>query len=124
MIITTKTSAEELKKKYDVLIGWGAGRNEYVRKYNPCLFAMDYMIDMDKQLEGKVICGMKISDIGILEKLADKYVCFIVFPNIEKVVEQEAAKYIKNYDLIVSSLIDRGGVFVTQRVEKIYCFCN
>ena len=115
MIITTKISVEELNKKYDVLIGWGAGRNEYVRKYNPCLFAMDYMIDMDKQLEGKVICGMKISNISILEKLADKYICFIVFPNIEKVVEQEAAKYIKNYDIIVSSLIVNGGVLRERR---------
>jgi len=45
MIITTRTSAAELHNKYDTLIGWGAGRNEYVRKYNPCLFAMDYMIE-------------------------------------------------------------------------------
>lgn len=123
MIITTKTPVAELKK-YDLLIGWGVGRNEYVKKYNPCLFTMDYMIDVDEKLEGKTICGMKISNAHILDKLADKYICFIVFPNIEQAVEQEAAKYVKKYDIIISSLIEnRGGIF-TQRAERIFCFCN
>lgn len=109
MVITSKISITELRKKYDVLIGWGVGRNEYIRKYNPYMFSMDYMIDINKELEGKIICGMKISNIDILEKLADKHVCFIVFPNIEQAVDQEVSKHVKDYDIVVSALVELGG---------------
>lgn len=109
MVITSRISAAELREKYDVLIGWGVGRNEYIRKYNPFLFPMDYMIDINKELEGKTICGMKVSNTDILEKVADNHVCFIVFPNIEQSVEQEVSKYVKNYDIVVSALIELGG---------------
>lgn len=70
---------------------------------------MDYMIDINKELEGKTICGMKVSNTDILEKVADNHVCFIVFPNIEQSVEQEVSKYVKNYDIVVSALIELGG---------------
>ena len=109
MKITSRVSAEELREKYDMLIGWGAAKNEYMRKYNPCLFPLDYMIDINKELEGKIICGMKISNVDILEKLANDHVCFIIFPNIEQAVDQKASKYVKDYDTVVSALVDVGG---------------
>lgn len=122
MTITTKVTVAELRNKYDVLIGWGVGKNAYVRKYNPCLFSMDYMIDTNKELEGKIICGMKISNIDILEEMADKKICFIVFPNIEQAVNQEVSRYVKNYDMVVAVLVDAGGI--TQRAVRTYCLCS
>lgn len=119
MTITTKITVAELRNKYDVLIGWGVGKNAYVRKYNPCLFSMDYMIDTNKELEGKIICGMKISNIDILEEMADKKICFIVFPNIEQAVNQEASRYVKNYDMVVAALVDAGGYYYSESGEDI-----
>lgn len=109
MTITNKISAKELREKYDILAGWGAGRLEYIPRYNPCLFPLDYMIDMDKKLEGKTLCGMKVSGIDILDDLKDKTVCFIVFPQIEQIIEEEIKKHLKNYDIVVSRLVESGG---------------
>ncbi len=41
----------------------GGSRNEYLLKYNPYLFSLDYTIDIDRRLEGKSVCGMKISKV-------------------------------------------------------------
>lgn len=92
--------------KNDVLVGWGVGRKEYLLKYNPYLFPLDYMIDIDRRVEGRTICGMKISNVDILDKMRDKYICFIVFPNIEQAVEQEALKHVKNFDIVVAALME------------------
>ncbi|MCR2049394.1 hypothetical protein NSB25_19215 [Acetatifactor muris] len=123
MTITKRIPIEELREKYDVLVGWGVGRNEYLLKYNPYLFSLDYMIDIDRRLEGKTICGMKISNVDILDRIRDKYICFIVFPNIEQAVEQEASKHVKNFDIVVAALL--GGVETSiPKVEKICCLCR
>ncbi len=125
MTITNKVSAKELREKYDILIGWGAGRLEYISRYNPCLFPLDYMIDIDRRLEGKILCGMKISGIDILDDLKDKTVCFIVFPQIEQIIEEEVKKHLKNYDIVVSRLVEfgGGGIFI-QKKEKTFCLCS
>ena len=106
MVITKKVQTSELRGKYDVLIGWGCSKNEFILKYNPWLFPLDYMIDMNPGYHGKTICGMTISNVDILEKFAEHSVCFIVFPNIEQAVDEEAKKYLKNYDTIVSGLVE------------------
>lgn len=109
MVITNKTSIEDLKAQYDVLIGWEVSRSEYIMKYSLCAYRLDYMIDMNKGWEGKTVCGLTVSGVDILKKFADSHVCIIVFPNIEEAVAYEASKYLKNYDMVVSALIDFGG---------------
>lgn len=111
MTITNRINIKELREKYDVLAGWGAGRIEYIPRYNPWLFPLDYMIDMDRKLEGKTLCGMKISSVDILDSLKDKMVCFIVFPQIEQSIEREINKHLNNYDMVISRLVEyEGGV--------------
>lgn len=122
MTITNKISAKELREKYDILAGWGAGRLEYIPRYNPCLFPLDYMIDMDKKLEGKTLCGMKVSGIDILDDLKDKTVCFIVFPQIEQIIEEEIKKHLKNYDIVVSRLVESGGAFLFKRRRRPFVY--
>lgn len=109
MVITHKISIAELRRKYDVVIGWGTSRSEYIMKYNPCIYQMDYMVDINRKLEGQTICGMKISSVDILKNFLNKRLCIIVFPNIEEAVIQEASKYLENYDIVVSALVDNGG---------------
>lgn len=67
---------------------------------------MDYMIDKNSEIEGKVICGMRISNVDILKELYDKSVCFIVFPNIEEEVMREVEKYLEKLSTVIFALID------------------
>lgn len=62
MRYTKITSAEELRKKYDVLIGWGAGRDAFSKCYNPFGYKLDVMIDTARNLQGMIINGIKIED--------------------------------------------------------------
>ncbi len=49
MRYTCKTNINELRTSYDYLVGWGAGRDEYDRRYNLSLYQLDYMIDVKKR---------------------------------------------------------------------------
>lgn len=83
---------------------------------------------MNPGYHGKTICGMTISNVDILKKFAEHSVCFIVFPNIEQAVDEEAKKYLKNYDTMVSGLVEYnlGGEIESfiQRAERICCLSN
>ena len=42
---TKMQDIEYLKDNYDYLVGWGVGRDEFLGRYNPSLYHLDYMID-------------------------------------------------------------------------------
>ena len=106
MRYTCKTNINELRTSYDYLVGWGAGRDEYDRRYNLSLYQLDYMIDAAEENWGKIRCGIMMESQEILKNLVGKKVCFIIYPNIELEIMPEIEKYLKEYDFIASRLID------------------
>ena len=95
MRYTCKTNINELRTSYDYLVGWGAGRDEYDRRYNLSLYQLDYMIDAAKENWGKIRCGIKMESQEILKNLVGKKVCFIIYPNIELEIMPEIEKHLK-----------------------------
>ena len=114
-----------LRKKYKYLVGWGAGREEFFRHYNPAMYHLDYMVDINEAYHGKTICGVQISDRQILKGLKDQgKICVIIYPNAEYEIMEQAREYMDDFDVIVSRLIDcevdfSGTTFSTSREDEI-----
>lgn len=107
MKIIEKISANKIREIYDCVIGWGAGRMEFEKRYHPFLWPMDYMIDEKDGQQGKLICGMEICNKAVLKNLTDRRLCVIIFPNVEDDVIQELEKAgIKDYDTVVARLVE------------------
>lgn len=109
MRIKEKTKFNDLRAKYDYLIGWGAAKEEFEKRYTPFMYKLDYMIDSYR--EEDIICGTKIYNKTILEDV-DKHsnICFVIFPNLEDViVEDIKACGFEQFDTIVSRLIVADG---------------
>lgn len=106
-----KTDAKVLREKYDYLIGWGVARLEFCERYNPFMYKLDYLIDKSEKCVGKFYGGMEVKSIDdVLSKseLKNKKVCFIIYPNVELEVIDTIKKYLKDFDTIVSRLVDCG----------------
>jgi len=124
MRYTKITSAEELRKKYDVLIGWGAGRDAFSKCYNPFGYKLDVMIDTARNLQGMIINGIKIEAPSQVVKYKDKKICLIIFPNLEEEIIAEAEQYLSEFDTIVGSLVSvdknpLGHFYSTEREDLI-----
>lgn len=104
----TRTSCEELRKNYDVLVGWGNSVVEFERYYNPTLYKLDYLINGEGKDIGEKICGLVLSDASVLEELKDKKVCVIIYPNVEDRLLEQINKFLPNADTIVGRLVDTG----------------
>ena len=87
---TEMQKISSLRKEYDYLVGWGAGREEFFVHYNPAMYRLDYMIDIKESYHGKIICGVQISDRQILKELRGQgKICVIIYPNAEyEIIEQ------------------------------------
>lgn len=108
---TEKTKISFLRKEYKYLVGWGAGRDEFFLRYNPAMYHLDYMIDINESYHGKIICGVQISDKKVLKELKGKgKICVIIYPNSEYEIIEQMKEYIDDFDVIISRLIDWGGV--------------
>lgn len=106
MIITKPTEIKELRKNYDLLIGWGNSRIEFERRYNPTMYKLDYMINGKADNAGEIICGMEIQSPDILKYIpTDKKILIIIFPNIENRIIEQASHILPNADTIIHRLI-------------------
>lgn len=106
MKIMHKLDCDRMKENYDLVIGWGVGKNEYEKRYSPLMYKLDYMIDGMGKCVGNVVCGNKVYDKDILNEIIDKKILFVVYPNIENSVIDFANKIgIKEFDTVISRLI-------------------
>ena len=124
MRYTKITSAEELREKHDVLIGWGAGRDAFSKCYNPFAYKLDVMLDTAESMQGKIINGMKIEAPSQVVKYKDKKICLVIFPNLEEEIIAEAEQYLSEFDTIVGSLVSVdnnpfGHFYSTEREDLI-----
>ena len=105
-----RTSIEEIKKNYDIIVGWGNSVVEFERFYNPSLYKLDYLINGQSLNTGEVICGCKVYPPTILNEIKEsgKKICFIIFPNIEVECTKQIELFISDADTIVGRLIDCG----------------
>lgn len=103
-----RTKVEELRKKYDLLIGWGNGIIEFERKYNPSMYKLDYMINGQGKNVGEIICGCKISGPDVLKGFSGKKVCVIIYPNIEQECLNQIHLLLPEADTIIGRLVDAG----------------
>ena len=71
MRYTKKVKYEELREKYDYIIGWGTPRNEFKSRYNPFMYKLDFVINGQNRDVGKIICGIKVYGI---DKLKEKMI--------------------------------------------------
>lgn len=101
-----RTKAEELRNRYDLLIGWGNGIIEFERKYNPFMYKLDYMINGQGKNVGEVICGCEINGPEIVTSFADKKVCVIIYPNIEQECLDQISMLLPDADTIIGRLVD------------------
>lgn len=102
-----KTNIDYLRNKYKLLIGWGAAQKEFITKYNPMMYQLDYLIDANERLNNTIKCGISISNPEILNSLKDeKDICFIIFPNTEIEIIEQINQYMTDYDFIVSRLVE------------------
>lgn len=116
-----KTSFESLRKTHKYLVGWGAGQDEYFKRYNISMYKLDYMIDTKESYIGKIICGMKICSKEILKTLnVSEKICFIIFPNVELEIIEQIQEYMTEFDIIAARLIDCG----EQPVSTSYSTAN
>lgn len=102
---TERERIEDLRKRHECLIGWGAGRDEFIRRYNMTLYPLDHMID-SKAYQGEVVCGMRVSAPDILNELKGKDICFVMYPHSELEIVQQISEYMDGFSFIVSRLID------------------
>ena len=122
---TEMRRAHDLRNEYKYLVGWGAGKEEYFMHYNPAMYHLDYMIDINEAYHGKTICGVQISGKQILKELKDQgKICVIIYPNAECEIIEQISEYLDDFDIIVSRLIEsRGGysgiTFSTSREDEI-----
>ncbi len=106
---TKMQDIEYLKDNYDYLVGWGVGRDEFLGRYNPSLYHLDYMIDGRDHCVGQIKCGMKISPKSVLNEIKDKgTICFIIYPNPELEIIQQIQEFVTDFSVIVSRLVNCG----------------
>lgn len=119
MRYTMRIAASELRKKYDAIIGWGAGSKSFTKKYNPFMYKLDAMIDTSKEKWGLILSGMCIEPPDALCRFGGD-ICLVIFPNIEDDVITCAKKYLKEFDTIVGALIDPECHFLQHHYGMMY----
>ncbi|WP_026670923.1 FkbM family methyltransferase [Butyrivibrio sp. AE3006] len=107
----TSTKIEDIRDRYDLIIGWGNSNFHYERFYNPSMYKIDYIINGLNRDIGKVICGNQIFGTDKVSEIKDEQrLLIIIYSNIEDVVMGQLEEYLKGkqYDTIVSRLICSG----------------
>jgi len=84
------------------------GYREYQNSYNFFYGKLDLMIDGSGNKVDEVLNGIKIMPKEILEQISceGKYVCFIIFPNLEEEIISQIEEYVEEFDTVVFRLID------------------
>lgn len=100
-----KEEYSKLRKRYSVIIGWGAGV-EFQKYYAHALLAFDHMIDGAGRNIGKMINGITIEGIDAIVQYADaESVLVVIYPNIEDEIQMQIAKFLPKADTIVARLL-------------------
>ncbi len=104
-----KEEYSELRKKYAVIIGWGAGI-EFQKYYDHNMLCFDHMIDGAGRNIGKVINGIAIEGVEAVAKYKDTdSVLVIIYPNIEQEITMQVSALLPQADTIVARLLDIEG---------------
>lgn len=118
MRIIKKTMYQDLRKKYDVLIGWGAGV-EFQKYYNPMLLKLDAVIDGGNKNIGTIKNGILIQGIEAVGQYAEHdSVLVIIYPNIENEIILQVQQLLPKADTIVARLLDIEGQENTNSADR------
>lgn len=100
----------ELRKKYSVIIGWGAG-GEFQKYYSHNILTYEHMIDGAGRNVGKMINGITIQGIEAIMKYGERdSVLVVIYPNIENEILRQITKILRKADTIVARLVDIDGI--------------
>lgn len=101
----TKADYRELRKKYSVIIGWGAGA-EFQRYYAHHIFQFDYMIDGAGKNIGTLINGILVQGIDVITCMKNEVsLLVVIFPNIENEILLQLSELLPNADTIAARLL-------------------
>ena len=104
-----KQKYADLRNRYAVIVGWGAGL-EFQKYYDHAVLAFDHMIDGANRNVGKRINGIKIQGIDAIGHLKDKdSVLVVIYPNIENEILKQVSELLPQADTIVARLLDIEG---------------
>lgn len=104
-----KVEYAELRKRYSVVIGWGAGV-EFQKYYVPDILKFDHMIDGAGRNVGKVIHGIAIESVEAATQYKDTdSVLVVIYPNIENEILMQISEVLPKADTIVARLLDIEG---------------
>lgn len=104
-----KVDYRELRKRYSVIIGWGAGI-EFQKYYDHRFLNYDHMIDGAGRNIGNTRNGILIQDIGVLAQYRDSdSLLVVIYPNIENEILPQIGKLLPKADTIVARLISIKG---------------
>lgn len=113
-----KQKYAELRNRYAVIIGWGAGL-EFQKYFDHAVLAFDYMIDGANRNVGKQINGIAIQGIDAIEQLKDmNSVLVVIYPNIESEILRQVSKLLPHADTIVARLLDIEGRKSTYSADR------
>ena len=98
-----------LRRRYAVIIGWGAGA-EFQKYYEHNILGFEHMIDGAGKNVGKAINGITIESVEIVAqyKEADS-VLVVIYPNIENEILTQISEVLPKADTIVARLLDIEG---------------
>lgn len=113
-----KQQFRELRQKYSIIIGWGAGV-EFKTYHDQDILAFDYMIDGANRNVGQMINGIKIQNIEAITQLKDEdSVLVVIYPNIETEILQQVSAILPKADTIVARLLAIEGRESTYSTNK------
>ena len=109
MKYTAKTNYSELRQKYSVIIGWGAGA-EFQRYYDHDLLRFDHMIDGAGRNVGIEINGIMIQSIEtLIQYKSNDSLLVVIYPNIENEILPQISELLPKADTIIARLLDIEG---------------
>lgn len=109
MKYTAKANYRELRQKYSVIIGWGAGV-EFQRFYDHELLRFDHMIDGAGRNIGIEINGIIIQSIEpLIQYKNNDSLLVVIYPNIENEILPQISELLPKADTIIARLLDIEG---------------
>lgn len=101
-----KEKYSRLRKKYTVIIGWGAGV-EFWKYYDHSALGFDHMVDGAGRNVGQMIKGIVIEGVEVVRQYADEAsVLIVIYPNIENEIQLQISGLLPQADTIVARLLD------------------
>lgn len=102
----SRTHINDLRKKYEYIIGWGNGAIEFEQHYNPSMYKLDYMVNGQGKNVDEKVCGCRIYGPELVRELQEKKICVVIYPNIEQTCLNQIRELLPNADTIIGRLVD------------------